>query len=297
MIDETIAAIAEMRSHSSSAVAIDAAESLRTLCDRDVDSVDQFRESLRQNAGALRRANPSHASLFTTMERLSGAVDPETTDIDAAKQQLSVAIDEATASIETGATAAARAAAPHFETPMTLLTHDYSTTVLQTLELAGAAHTVYITEARPRYLGRKMARQVAARPALDAHLLVDAAAASVLDAVDAVLIGMTCVVGPQLYNRIGTQALVRTAVAHDVPVYAVGAAAKVVDGGFRFENEFRPPRRCPSSRSMPSPSRIPRTMRHPRSCSHRSSPADRTRGQPRMSLMRLRSQPPSPSRR
>jgi translation initiation factor 2B subunit II family (IF-2BII) len=241
MIDETIAAIAEMRSHSSSAVAIDAAASLRTLCDRQVDSVDQFRESLRQNAGALRRANPSHASLFTTMERLSDAVDPATTDIDIAKQQLDVAIDEAIDTVESGATEAAAAAAPLVEEPMTLLTHDYSTTVLQTLDRVDTPHTVYVTEARPRYLGRKMARQLAARPHLDVHLVVDAAAAAVIDAVDVVLIGMTCVVGRQLYNRIGTQALVRTAVAHDVPIYAVGAAAKVVDGGFRFENEFRPP--------------------------------------------------------
>jgi translation initiation factor eIF-2B subunit delta len=241
MIDETIAAIAEMRSHSSSAVAIDAAAALRTLCDREVDSVDQFRESLRQNAGALRRANPSHASLFTTMERLSEAVDPGETDIDAAKQQLETAVDAAIAAIESGATEAATAAAPRFGDPMTILTHDYSTTVLQTLDRAEAPHTVYVTEARPRYLGRKMAREVAARSQLDAHLLVDAAAASVLDAVDAVLIGMTCVVGDLLYNRIGTQALVRTAVAHEIPVYAVGAATKVVDGGFRFENEFRPP--------------------------------------------------------
>ena len=242
MIDETIAAIAEMRSHSSSAVAVDAATALGTLCDREFDSTDQFRESLRQNAGALRRANPSHASLFTTMERLAGAVDPATTDLSTAKQELEDATDAAIAAIESGATAAATAASRYFEDPMTVLTHDYSETVLQTLDRSSAEHTVYVTEARPRYLGRKMARELGARDAIDAHLLVDAAAATVLsDAIDAVLIGMTCVVGTQLYNRIGTQALVRTAVAHDVPVYAVGATAKTVEDGFHFENEFRPP--------------------------------------------------------
>jgi len=242
MIDDTIAAIAEMRSHSSSAVAIEAATALGTLCDREFDSADQFRESLRQNAGALRRANPSHASLFTTMERLAAAIDPATTDIATAQQQLADATDEAIAAIETGATAAAIAASTHFEESMTVLTHDYSETVLQTLDRTDAEHTVYVTEARPRYLGRKMARELGARDSIDAHLLVDAAAATVLsDTIDVVLIGMTCVVGTQLYNRIGTQALVRTAVAHDVPVYAVGAAAKMVEGGFHFENEFRPP--------------------------------------------------------
>ena len=70
MIDETVEEIEEMRTHSSSAVAVKAARSLRELIDREFATTEEYLQSLEQNSNALRRANTSHASLFTTQREV-----------------------------------------------------------------------------------------------------------------------------------------------------------------------------------------------------------------------------------
>jgi translation initiation factor eIF-2B subunit delta len=101
--------------------------------------------------------------------------------------------------------------------------------------------TAYVTEARPRYLGRKAARELGAIDGVDVHLLVDGASSLFLDECDRVLIGMDCIVGDTLYNRVGTYPLAATAAQLDVPVAVAGSGTKIIEDGFRFENELRPP--------------------------------------------------------
>jgi translation initiation factor eIF-2B subunit delta len=245
MIDETAEEIAEMRTHSSSVVAVKAAEALRDLLDRDYPSVDEYLRTLERNSSALRRANPSHASLHNTQCQIVNAVqdaDPDT--VDAAQEETATAIDRVITAVERGKDAAAERAAAVLADAGSLMTHDYSTTVLSAIERAigdGAEFTVYVTEARPRYLGRKMARHLAAFDAVDTHLLVDGASGQFLPEVDRVVVGMDCIVDDQLYNRVGTYPLAATADHVGVPVTAVGSAAKLVEGGFAFENEERSP--------------------------------------------------------
>jgi translation initiation factor eIF-2B subunit delta len=124
------------------------------------------------------------------------------------------------------------------------LTHDYSSTVVEAIELAaheGHHLDVYVTEARPRYLGRRTARTLAAIDRVDATLVVDSAAGHYLDECDRVVIGMSSIVDDTLYNRVGTFPIAATAAELAVPVSVVGASEKIIDGGFSFENEFRAP--------------------------------------------------------
>jgi translation initiation factor eIF-2B subunit delta len=100
--------------------------------------------------------------------------------------------------------------------------------------------TAYVTEARPRYLGRKTARELAARDRVEPHLLVDGAASCFLEECDRVVVGMDCIVDGTLYNRVGTYPLAVVANRMDVPVVVVGSATKLIEDGFRFENEHRP---------------------------------------------------------
>jgi len=58
MIDETVAEIRAMRTHSTSAVAVKATRSLADLLDREYVTVDEFERDLEHNAGVLRRSNP-----------------------------------------------------------------------------------------------------------------------------------------------------------------------------------------------------------------------------------------------
>jgi translation initiation factor eIF-2B subunit delta len=244
MIDETAAEIREMRTHSSSVVAVKAAEALRELLDRDFATVEEYARSLERNSSALRRAQPSHASLYNTQREIVARVtDGDFGTIEAAKAETEAAIDDVVESVNAAKHGAAENAVELLSDGATVLTHDYSSTVVEAIELAasGGNHIdVYVTEARPRFLGRKTARRLGEIDRVDATLVVDSAAGLHLDDCDRVLLGMSAIVDETLYNRIGTFPIAVTAAELAVPVSVVGASEKRVDGGFVFENESRP---------------------------------------------------------
>jgi len=245
MIDETVEEITEMQTHSSSVVAVKAARALADLVEREFATVEEYERALARNAQALRRANPSHASLHNAMTEVVEAVeDAAPADVAAAKASTTDAIERVVDTIEAGKHEAATNAAAYLEDEQTILTHDYSSTVLEAVEAAtqdGKFLEAYVTEARPRYLGRKTARQLAAMDRVDTHLLTDAAAGYYMDRIDLIVVGMDCIVGDTLYNRVGTFPIAATAARCDVPVVVVGSAAKIIESGFVFENEFRSP--------------------------------------------------------
>jgi translation initiation factor 2B subunit (eIF-2B alpha/beta/delta family) len=243
MIDETVEEIREMQTHSSSVVAVKAARALSELCDREFAAVEEYERALERNAAALRRANPSHASLHNAMRDVVAAVEDESfDDVAAAKAATGDAIDRVVERVEEGKRRAAERAADRLSDGDVLLTHDYSSTVLEAVDVAvsqGKHLEVYVSEARPRYLGRKTARTLAAYDPVDVHLAVDSAWGELLPACDAVYVGMDCIVGDTLYNRVGTFPLCATADELDVPVDVVGSGTKVIEDGFVFENEHR----------------------------------------------------------
>jgi translation initiation factor 2B subunit (eIF-2B alpha/beta/delta family) len=245
MIDETVAEIRDMQTHSSSVVAVKAAEALRELLERDYPSLEEYRRDLERNSRALKRAQPSHATLHTTQADIRAAVEAaDPADVAAAKDATERAIESVVEQVETGKREAAENAAEVLRDGDVLLTHDYSSTVLEAVELAaseGRHLEVYVTEARPRYLGRKAARTLAGIDRVEAHLLVDSACGEVLGDCDRVVVGMDCIVDDTFYNRVGTFPIAATAAELAVPVTVVGSSAKVIDeGGFQFENEYRP---------------------------------------------------------
>ena len=245
MIDEAIEEIREMQTHSSSAVAITATNALSELLDREFATPEEYRRSLDRNASALRRANPSHASLQSAVREVVDAVDsaePET--VEAAKHVTQTAIERVVEQVEQEKGRAAARAAAHIDDGSTILTHDYSSTVLEGIEGAvsdGKHLTAYVSEARPRYLGRKSARTLAQYDTVETHLIVDSAWGHFMPEIDAIYVGMDCIVDGILYNRVGTFPLAITANELGVPMYVVGSGSKVVEGGFVFENEFRSP--------------------------------------------------------
>lgn len=243
MIDDTAEEIREMQTSSSSVVAVKAAQALEAVLDREFETVEEFLRAFERNSDALRRANPSHASLQTTQRQLVTVLSDGTfDDVAAAKQAAQDAIDEVVEDVETAKHRAATAAADQLKDGMTVMTHDYSTTVLEAVELAaedGAYLDVYVKESRPRFLGRRTARVLAEIDRVDPHLIVDSACGHYLPECDHVLIGMDCIVEDTLYNRVGTYPLAATADDVGVPVTVIGSSAKLVHTGFRFENDYR----------------------------------------------------------
>ena len=246
MIDETVEEIEEMQTHSSSVVAVKAARALEELLNREFATVEEFLRGLERNSNALRRANPSHASLHTTQREVITVVeerDPET--VADAKSATREAIEAVVEQVQSAKRLAAENAADLLQDGETLLTHDYSSTVLEAIELAatrGDSYTVYVTEARPRHLGRKSARVLSGVDRVETHLVVDSASGLVLEDCDRVVVGMDCIVEDVLYNRVGTFPIAATAAEVGVPLTVIGASSKVIEeGGFVFENEHRSP--------------------------------------------------------
>lgn len=245
MIDETVEEIADMQTHSSSEVALKAIDALRVVTTGEYATLDEYVRSLSRNCRALRHADPSHATLFTSTHAVEDAVqtaDPP--DIEAAKRRTLEAIDEEVDRVRTAKRGAAEAAADLVEAGGTYVTLDFSSTLLAVFETAGLAAddpiVVYTLEARPRYLGRKMARRLADLEGIEPRLVVDNAMGTVLSRCDRALVGMTCIAGETLYNRVGTYPLAATAAHAEVPVHAVGARTKVIDEHFTFEADDRP---------------------------------------------------------
>jgi translation initiation factor eIF-2B subunit delta len=215
-------------------VAVKAARALREITDREFPTVDEYHRALERNSNALRRANPSHASLHNTQQQIVEHIDEfDAETVAEAQAETTAIIDEVIEQIETAKRKTAETAAEQLRDGETILTHDYSTTVLSALTRAvedDKQFTVYVTEARPRFIGRKMARRLAEFEAIDTTLIVDSACGHVLPEVDRVLLGMTCIVEETLYAfHVDT----------DTPVDIVGSSAKLVDGGFAFQNEER----------------------------------------------------------
>ncbi|AQL41527.1 initiation factor 2B [Halorientalis sp. IM1011] len=245
MIDETVEEIEQMQTHSSSVVAVKAAAALRELTEGEYPTVEEFVVTLERNANALKRANPSHASLHNAQREIVTAVkDADADSVDEAQETLADAIDRVVDRIESAKSEAAKNGAEVFDDGATILTHDYSSTVLEAVELAaqeGKHLDVYVTEARPRYLGRKTARVLSGIDRVDPHLIVDGAAGHFLSECDRVVTGMSCIVEDTLYNRIGTYPIAAAAADVGVPTTVVGSGAKIIEGGFAFENEIRSP--------------------------------------------------------
>ncbi|SIR87170.1 translation initiation factor eIF-2B [Natronorubrum thiooxidans] len=252
MIDETVEEIQEMQTHSSSVIAVNATRALEELLDREFATVEEYTRSLERNGTVLRRANPSHASLQTAVREVVDDVsDADLDTVEEAKQYTQEKIDTVISRVESGKRLAAENAVEHLEDGATLLTHDYSSTVLEAIEQAveaGKSFDVYITEARPRYIGRKTARSLAEIDAVETTLITDSAHGVYLEECDRVVVGMDCIVDDTLYNRVGTFPIAATASQLDVPMTVLGSASKIVSEGFVFENEFRT-----GSEVMPEP--------------------------------------------
>ncbi len=244
MIDETVEEIADMQTHSASNVAIKAARALLTVADREVTTVEEYERDLERNASVLRRANPSHAILQNAMADIVDAVTTaDLTDVEDAKAVTRSTVDTVIENVRREKQDAAANAVPLFEDGSTILTHDYSSTVLAGLERAvedGRELEVYVTEARPRYLGRRTARRLAGLDGVETHLIVDSAAGHHLPKCDRLITGITSIVDDNMYNRIGTFPLAATANEVGTPMAAVGASSKIVGKRFVFENEYRP---------------------------------------------------------
>ncbi len=110
----------------------------------------------------------------------------------------------------------------------TIITHSYSSTVLNTLLYAkqsGKKFSVICTESRPKNEGINLAKQLG-KGKIKVKLLVDSAVFSLIPYADMILIGGDALTDSGLINKIGTKGIAMTAQHHNTPFYTLCSTIK-----------------------------------------------------------------------
>ncbi len=110
----------------------------------------------------------------------------------------------------------------------TYVVHCHASTVTNAIINAHKNIHVFATETRPRFQGRITAGELA-DAGIDVTLIVDSAAASVMQNADAVFVGADLLSDNGFLNKIGTYAIALAAKAHSVPVYCFSTILKYAD--------------------------------------------------------------------
>lgn len=214
-------------------VARTAAEVVRRAAVRvPAGSTDELREALGSLAIRILDAQPALAPLVALCTRALEALE----EADSLEDARRAAAHEAEAfrdEIERGTRAAGRAAAHELPDRGTVLTLSSSSTVRAALlERAGRdGLEVICLEGRPMNEGRTTAEALA-RAGVPTVYAVDAAAASLVQRADLVLMGADSVGDGGIVNKIGSAALARLASERDVPVLVATDGTKLLPPGF-----------------------------------------------------------------
>jgi len=112
----------------------------------------------------------------------------------------------------------------------TVITHSYSSTLLNTLifaKEAGKNINIICTESRPMNEGVQLARQLG-KKGINVKLIVDAGVYSLLPDADLILVGADAVSSSGLVNKIGTHGLAIAAKQYNKTLYALCSMDKIL---------------------------------------------------------------------
>src|SRR5262245_21102266 len=179
-------------------------------------------------SSALREAQPAIAPLLNLTKEVDSVIQRSGGDRElelAAK----TALEFAESASRKAAASAVRGAQLISENSV-VLTHSRSSTVLAALLDAasgGRRFTLLATESRPMLEGRQLAEAVSST-GIDVSIMVDAAAALVMDTVDLVLVGADRVTAEHVVNKIGTRMIALAARDLGIPIYCLADTSKFI---------------------------------------------------------------------
>ena len=116
----------------------------------------------------------------------------------------------------------------------TVITHSYSSTLLNTLifaKEAGKNINIICTESRPMNEGVLLAKQLG-KKGIKVKLIVDAGIFSILPEADIILVGADAISSSGLVNKIGTYGLAIAAKQYNKPIYALCSIDKILPGSY-----------------------------------------------------------------
>jgi translation initiation factor 2B subunit (eIF-2B alpha/beta/delta family) len=219
-VQARIAAIRNNRTSGAADLTTEAAEALALAAGIAPDA-------LREAALAVTAAQPAMGSLVNLARFVVAADDPR----EAARQFVS-RMREAAPRVAENAARLIRGGA-------TVLTHSYSSAVLEAFRAAHAAGVRFravCTESRPLCEGAALAARLAGG-SIESALITDAAAASVLRETALVVVGADAVSPRAVVNKTGTALIALAAAALQVPMYAVCGSEKLLPPDYELPSE------------------------------------------------------------
>jgi translation initiation factor eIF-2B subunit delta len=179
-------------------------------------------------SAALRKAQPGMAGLLNLVREVETAV--RRPDSIGPLALAARAASEFAVRASRNTTAVAALAAELIAPGAVILTHSRSSTVLAgLLEAArrGQSFSLIATESRPMLEGRQLAES-ASGAGVQVSMIVDSAAALVMDRVDLVLVGADRVTPELVLNKIGTRLIAMSAHDLGVPIYCLADTSKFI---------------------------------------------------------------------
>jgi len=216
-----------------SVVARTAADVVRRAASRmPAENPQEFRRGMSELLTKILDAQPSMASLVSLSRDVLAALD-DPRDVPAARESAAGAASAFREFLDWCGTAIAERTAELIPAGETLLTLSSSSTVRRTLEgLASRAPlTVICLEGRPMSEGQRLAQQLASCGA-SVVFSVDAAAESLMEQADHVLMGADSLGDRGVVNKIGSRGLARAARGLEVPVHVLMDRSKFLPPGF-----------------------------------------------------------------
>ena len=117
----------------------------------------------------------------------------------------------------------------------TIITHSYSSTVLNTLlnaKKSGKNISVICTESRPKNEGIQLAKQLG-KNGIKVKLIIDSAVFSFISDADIILVGGDAITDAGLINKIGTKGIAITAQHYNTPTYALCSNIKFLPKNYQ----------------------------------------------------------------
>ena len=190
--------------------------------------------AVKRFARLLSKARPSMPSIANVAAAVALEVEAEV----AAGRELRDAVERAVRRVVKEYQASLRAVVSNGVSLLSayesVLTHSYSSTVAAILEESEGLEVV-VTESRPGLEGIKLAERLA-RKGLKVTLVVDAAAASMLGEVDAVLVGCDALLEDcSFLNKVGTKMIALAAADAQTPFYVATSLWKAAVHGVAVE--------------------------------------------------------------
>lgn len=196
-----------------------------------IDS-DEFLSRLEAYGSELIKSQPSMASVINAVEYILNPLRKLVSrggELGACKRLVLERSSEFIKNSENAVNKIARFGANLIRDGDTILTHSYSSTVLQILrsvKKSGKHIEVIVTESRPKLEGRELASELL-KEKIPITLIIDAAICTIMDRVNKVLVGADSILADgSIINKVGTFPIALAARLNNVPFIVAAEFSK-----------------------------------------------------------------------